>query len=349
MGTIAFESVVTPAFVRNPLSGFALEEQRVEVRRDPLLGDTSVLNPFLASKAGFFGENDRAFIARLVEQSAAACVFCADGLAARAAAYPDELLPGGRLARGEATLVPNLFALGAYHAVVVLSRAHFLELAGFTPALLADGLGAARDFLRLVHRRDPACAYAAVCANYLLPAGSSIVHPHLQLLATPLPYGHHARLLRACAGHHARHGSSLLADLAAEEARLGVRHAASHGGWHWLAAFAPQGCNEVLAVHETAGDVAALPDEGLAALADGISRVLGVYAGMGLLCFNYALFSARPGAAAAGSRLFLRIVSRQNLSPAYRNDDYFLQKLLQTDVIVTPPEELAGRLRAAWP
>jgi hypothetical protein len=42
------------------------------------------------------------------------------------------------------------------------------------------------------------------------------------------------------------------------------------------------------------------------------------------------------------------MVNRQNLSAAYRNDDYFLQKLLDTDLVVTPPEELAGRLRAAF-
>ena len=348
MGTIDFERAESRLVVRNPLRGFVAEEQRVEVRRDPVLGGTSLLNPFLASKAGFFGENDRAFIARLAEQSAASCVFCGEALARRTAMYPEELVPGGRLARGEATLLPNLFALGAYHPLVVLSRVHFLELDGFTPALLADGLGLARGFLRRVRDRDRTAPYAFVGANYLLPAGASIVHPHLQMLVTPIPYTRHERLLDACRRHHEQCGDSLLEDLAREEERLGQRFVGRRGRWRWSAAFAPQGCNEILAVHEEATDFAALEDGELHDLAAGIAAVLGAYARLGLLCFNYALFSVRGDVPAPGFRLFFRIVSRQNLSPAYRNDDYYLQKLLDADVVVTAPEDLARQVRAAW-
>lgn len=345
MSAIPFESTASTLAIRNPFNGFAIEEHRVEVRRDPILGDTSVLNRYQRNKTGFYGENDREFIARLVEKSAETCIFCGERLDAGTARYPDELIPGGRLTRGEATLLPNLFALGAYHPLVILARAHFLELAGFTPALLADGLGAAREFLNCVHRRDPAAVFTAVGANYLLPAGASLVHPHLQMLVTPVAYTHHERLLQACRRHQERYGTSCLDDLAREERRRGERFVAHLGGWNWMTAFAPQGSNEILAVHEAEQDFAALPEEGVQALAAGISRVLGFYGGLGLLSFNYALFSVRQGAPGAGFRCFFRIVNRQNLSPAYRNDDYFLQKLLQADVVVTPPEELAERLR----
>lgn len=345
MGSIVFESTTSSLLLHNPLNGFSLEEQRVEVRRDPILGDTSVLNRQQHAKTGFFGENDRGFIANLVDKSAASCIFCGDRLATATARYPEDLIPGGRMTRGEATLLPNLFALGAYHPVVVLARAHFLELAGFTPALLFDGFGAAREFLNCVYRRDPSAVFAAIGANYLQPGGASVVHPHLQLLVTPVAYTHHERLLLACHRHHERHGSSCLDDLAREERRLGRRFVANRGGWNWMAAFAPQGSNEILAVHESAQDFAALPDGDLEALAAGISGVLGFYGRLGLLSFNYALFSVRQGTAAPGFRCCFRIVNRQNLYPAYRNDDYFLQKLLQTDLVVTPPEELAQRLR----
>lgn len=348
MAGISFESASSTVSIRNPLNGFALEQQHVEVRRDPILGDTSVLNPVQKNKASFSGENDRAFIAQLVEKSAAGCVFCPGRLAEKAARYPDELVPGGRLARGEATLVPNLFALGAYHPVVVLSQAHFLELDGFSAALIADGLGVAADFVRLAHRADPAARFTAIGANYLPPAGASLIHPHLQMLTTPVPYTRQERLLQACRTHHEAHGGSCLQELALEEQRLGLRAIATLGGWRWLAAYAPQGCNEVLAVHERAQDFTALPAGELAALASGISKVLGAYGELGYLSFNYALFSVRQDVPAPGFRLLLRIITRQNLSPAYRNDDYFLQKLLHADVAVTPPEELASLLRARF-
>lgn len=348
MVPIGFESAESTLTIRNPFNGFALEEHRVEVRRDPILGDTSVFNRYQQSKSGFSGENDREFIAQLVERSAATCIFCGERLEDRTARYPDDLLPGGRLARGEATLLPNLFALGAYHPLVVLARAHFLELAGFTPALLADGLGAAREFLHRVQRRDPAAVYAAIGANYLPPAGASVVHPHLQLLVTPAPYTYQQRLLLACLRHSEVAGTSCLDELVREERRLGQRYIAQLGGWSWIAAYAPQGSNEIFAVHESEQDVAALTDEDAQSLAAGISQVLGCYGKLGYLSFNYALLSVRRDAPAAGFRCHLRIVTRQNLSPAYRNDDYFLQKLLQTDLVVTPPEELAQLVRASF-
>ncbi|MBF0506921.1 MAG: hypothetical protein HQL09_08795 [Nitrospirae bacterium] len=40
-----------------------------------------------------------------------------------------------------------------------------------------------------------------------------------------------------------------------------------------------------------------------------------------------------------------KIISRQNLYPDYRNDDYFLQKLLHSELIINLPEELAFKLR----
>lgn len=345
---IQFESVASSVAIRNPLDGFARQEQRIEVRRDPILGDTSVVNPFQRNKASFSGEHDRAFIAQLVESSAATCVFCPGRLEEKTARYPDEFVPGGRLTRGEATLLPNLFALGAHHPVVVLTKAHFLELAGFTPAQIADGLAVAAQFARLAHRRDPAARFTVVGANYLPPAGASLVHPHLQMLTTPLPYTRHDRLLQACRAHHEDRGESCLDELAAEEQRLGLRFVARLGGWRWLTAYAPQGSNEILAVHERGQDFTALSDGDLEALADGISRVLGCYGRLGYLSFNWALFSVRRGVPAPGFRCFLRIVSRQNVSPGYRNDDYFLQKLLHADVAVTPPEELALLLRPCF-
>lgn len=345
MGTITFERTASTVRIHNPLNGFALEEHRVEVRRDPLTGDTSVLNPYLVAKAGFFGETDSALVARLAEETARNCIFCGESLRTRTARYPDALVPGGRIEIGEATLLPNLFALGAHHPLIVLSRTHFLRPGGFATELLADGLRAAQRFLRLARDRDREAQVAAVAANYLFPAGASLMHPHIQMLVTPLPYSYHARLLAGARRHAARHGSCFFADLVEAERCDGSRFAGRQGAWHWLAAFAPIGANEVNAVHEREWDFAALPDADLEELARGISRVLAFYESLGHLSFNWTLYAAPHGTAGEGFRCLLKIINRQNPAAAYRNDDYFLQKLLQTELIVRPPEELAKRLR----
>ena len=41
----------------------------------------------------------------------------------------------------------------------------------------------------------------------------------------------------------------------------------------------------------------------------------------------------------------VKIVNRQNLYPNYRNDDYFLQKMLRTELVLNLPEELAGKAK----
>ena len=58
---------------------FAEDSQTIEVRKDPLLGDTSVFNPELKDKAQmFFGSCDQELIDKLVVDTAENCFFCGD-------------------------------------------------------------------------------------------------------------------------------------------------------------------------------------------------------------------------------------------------------------------------------
>jgi len=346
MSHIAFEKISSTFTILNPFNDFAPEEHWVEVRKDPLLGDTSVHNPYLKDKAmAFFGYNDAELIKKLAEESAKSCIFCGENVLNKTARYPSGILSQGRIRTGEAVLFANLFSVGAYHPVIALGSAHFLKLSEFAPQLLTDGMEAAQEFLRSVYRTDASAVFTAVCANYLFPAGASLVHPHLQMLVTPQAYSYHARLLDACRLYHEKYGTSYFDDLVVEEKRIGARYIAEQDGWNWLAAFSPMGSNEITAIHEKEADFGALSNGALQDLSHGISKVLLLYERLGHLSFNYALFSVRQGARAEGFRCVFKIISRQNLYPNYRNDDYFLQKMLQTELIFNPPEDLAEQLR----
>ena len=349
MAAMHFESVASTFTIRNPQKDFVEDIFEVEVRRDPLLGDTSVYNPLLRDKAkAFFGDSDPVLIQRIAEESSKTCIFCADRVEKSTPRYPDGLIPGGRIRAGEALLFPNLFAIGKYHAVVSLSNAHFLKLSEFAPRLLENGFQAAREFLKAVFRHDQSVHYISVNANYLFPAGASLVHPHLQMLVTPVAYSYHARLLDACGAYYRKTGSAYHADLIQAERKAGSRYIAKTGRWHWMTAFSPLGSNEVTAVHETEGDFAFLSDADLGELSGGLSRVLAFYESLGHLSFNFTLYAARQPQAGEGLRCLLKIINRQNLYPNYRNDDYFLQKMLQSELIINLPEELAPRLRARF-
>jgi galactose-1-phosphate uridylyltransferase len=343
MSEIRFEVHEETLELLNPTTGFQPERQRVQVRKDPLLGHTSVYNPALRDKAGIlFGDIDREWLGRLVAQSAERCIFCPERIMTMPK-YPRSLLAEGRLRMGEATLFPNLFSLAKHHAVVVVSEAHYLELHEFTLERIGNALLAMQQFMQAAYRLDGEAGYATLTANYLFPAGASMVHPHFHLLIGSRPYAHQAALLAAWRDYQAGQGSLYGADLVTSELRLGERYIGQRGGWHWLAAYAPLGNNEIQALHDRAGDFTELPTEEIRALADGLSRLLRVYEGLGYLSFNFALYS-QPRAA-TGARLFLRLVTRQNPAPGYRCDDYFLQKLLQTELILLPPEDLAQQAR----
>ncbi len=346
MTAIHFECITSTFAIRNPQNDFREDVFQVEVRRDPLLGDTSVYNPFLKDKAkAFFGDSDPALIRQLADESAKNCIFCADRIEKITPQYPPELVPAGRIRAGEALLFPNLFAVGKYHAVVSLSHAHFLRLAEFAPGLLENGFQAAREFLKAVYHHDQSMLCISVNANYLFPAGASLVHPHLQMLVTPVAYSYQARLMEACSAYYREKRSAYHADLVDAERKVGSRYIAQKGQWHWMTAFSPLGSNEIMAVHETESDFAFLSDADIRDLATGISKVLAFYEGLGHLSFNYTLYASRQPQAGEGHRCLLKIINRQNLYPNYRNDDYFLQKMLQSELIVNLPEELAPRLR----
>jgi UDPglucose--hexose-1-phosphate uridylyltransferase len=345
MDQIQFESFQDTFEVLNPLEGFAREVQHIEVRTDPLLGHTSIYNPLVHDKIKLLvGDADRRLVETLAQESARSCFFCPDRIE-RVARFPEDLIPEGVIRVGETVLFPNLFSLGRHHAVAVVSRAHFLELREFTSDLLSDAFRAVQRLLAAIDAKDPEAEYVTVNANYLFPAGASVMHPHFQVLATAEPYAHQARLLTACRHYLGGRGRPYHTDLVQAERSLGQRYIAQTDGWHWLCAYAPTGSNEVLGVHEAGGDFAQLPDHDVQALAKGLSAVLRLYESMGYLSFNFSLYSRREVGEADGFHCLMRCITRQNPHPNYRADDFFLQKGLQTEIILNPPEELAQAAR----
>ena len=345
MSNIQFNSFESTLTILNPFKNFTEDIQTVEVRRDPLLGDTSVYNRILKDKAKFlFGENNRDIIEHMVQDSAKTCIFCGDKVEINTPQYPSELVPEGRLRIGEAVLFPNLFPIGTYHSVIILSKAHFLKLSDFRPELIENGLKAARIFVNSVYRQDPEALFVAVNANYLFPAGASFVHPHLQMLITRIAYSYHERLVEACRSYYREQGSSYHEDLIREEKKINARYIGQKGRWRWITAFSPLGINEVNAVHEQESDFGLLSETDLKDLSVGISKILAFYESLGHLSFNYSLLSAR-GPSGEGFRCVLKMITRQNLYPNYRNDDYFLQKILHSELIINLPEELAVKIK----
>ena len=345
MAGIRFDHFQDSLELLNPLKGFAPERQRIEIYRDPLLGHTSVYNPAIEEgRKVFLNDVDRDMLARLATEGAKVCVFCperVDGVAR----FPDALIPGGVVKIGEAVGFPNLIGMGGHHSVAIVSRAHFLELHELSPGLIANAWRALRQIAQAVRQRDPRALWLTVHGNYLLPAGASLMHPHFQMLIGSEPYTHHARLAEACYRYLQQEGRSYHRDLVEHERAEGSRYIAATGRWHWLAAFSPLGTNEIIAVHEAEGDLLRMDEGELDDLARGLSSALRFYEDLGHLSFNYTLYARRQPEVDDGFQCLLRVMTRQNPAPNYRCDDFYLQKGLQTELMLHRPETLAARAR----
>ncbi|NPA49400.1 MAG: hypothetical protein GXO20_05410 [Thermodesulfobacteria bacterium] len=330
----------------NPLNNFAPESQEVEIRFDPLLDHFAVFNPALEDKVRlFFGKHDWSLVEKVAEATREQCFMCPPKVREITPKYPEDFIPEGRLVRGECTLFPNLFPTTPRHAVIAVGEAHFRRLEDFSPELVADGLALGLDFLRLVAEEDPAMRFGCVCANFLPPAGASLVHPHFQVVANKEAFPQQKRLLERSFAYYARCGKNFWEELAAREKEEGERFLGQFGRVVFLASFAPLGGNEVQALVEGARGLSEITQEDVLDLARGISACLKGYAEMGYGTFNFTLFLPPLGEKTSWFTPHLRLITRQNFYENYRTDDYFLQRQLASELILTPPEKMAQVMR----
>ncbi len=350
MSKIEFKVSEQYSSFHNPFQDMELVTQKLEVRTDPLTGHQSVLNPDLEGKAQIlFPDTDFEYLEQRGDATLQNCFLCPADWKKNTPSYPEDFLPSGGLEYGQATLFPNLFPIGAYHSVIRLGDQHLRKLNDFPVQLLTDGFTVARDFVRKCHDYDPEMRYATINANYLFPAGASLVHPHFQIISSPTPCTHLEQLLDKSVGYHDRNHSCYFQDLAAEEKRLGQRWIGEINNTCWITAFAPMGYNEIQVIWPEKESFLQWTDQDVRDLALGLNHILSVWYGMNLSTFNFSCFSAPLDQDSPHFRCVMRIVNRQNVMPHHRTDDYFFQKLMQNELILNRPEELASRMRQGFP
>jgi galactose-1-phosphate uridylyltransferase len=313
-----------------PGSGGLLTTQ-IEVRVDPLTGHTSRILP----DRGLMPPNDFDLEA-FARENQPPCPFCPERIDELTPGLPGAIHSEGRIKHGEAVLFPNLHAYSSHSSVSVYSpRLHYLPLEAMTPRLMADNLHTQAVFARAVMATDASSRWASINANHMLPAGSSLFHPHLQGIVDSEPTTYQ-RLLAEVPGGRFEAYLEL-------ERRSGERHVGNTGQVEWLASFAPIAPAELRAFLPRISSPAELSDDLIEELGYGLSLALGAYAELGFESFNLAIYGAPP--ATDGYPLNLRIACRSNLKPFYRSDSTFLERLHWEGAIDLAPEAIAARVR----
>ena len=302
----------------------------IDVRVDPLTGHSCRILP----ERGLMPANDFD-LAAFARENQPRCPFCPERIDSLTPKLPASIHPDGRITRGEAVLFPNLHAYASHSCVSVYSpRLHFLPLEEMTERLLADNLRTQVAYAKAVIAADPEARWASINANHMLPAGSSLFHPHLQGIVDSQP----TTLQRMLAEVPAERFDAYLQT----ERRAGERYLGDTGRVEWLVSFAPIAPAELRAFIRGLSSPVELDEDLVVELTSGLVLALNAYAEMGFESFNLAVYGAPPGIDTYP--LNLRIACRSNLSAFYRSDSTFLERLHWEGAIDLAPETVAERI-----
>lgn len=342
---IKFEKTVKHAKILSPLKHFQEEIRTFEYRADPLTGrNTTVIKDMLTYVNKFLVSNPE-LLNPLIEETRASCPFCPENVKTRTPMFPPEFLKEGRIFVGEATVVPNLLGHAEQSVLAILSHKHYLKLDEFNPKRLVDGFKGGVEYLNRLNAVDKSAKYPEFIFNYLTPAGSSILHPHMQILVRDRPFYLINLMLEKSRAYFEKNGSNYWKDLMDKE-RGGERYLFSSEEVEWIVPFAPlRGLNEVQAIVKEKSNLRELNDKEWLGLAQGISKILKFYQSQNYSSFNIVLMSGPMDEHLDYFDVSLRMVSRPGITPYCFTEAWAAPYLLWDGEAVEVPERLAERIK----
>ncbi len=311
-----------------------------EIRRDPLTGRTARICHFMKLKW------DKPDFDEMAARAGAFCPFCPENVMKVTPSFPGEILPEGRLISDDMILFPNLAPYDSISAVATMGDRHFKSITEISANRIAKAFGLAMAFFRRIDAIDhPESGYHIINWNYMPVAGSSLLHPHLQVFATADAPNLLREELTAANAYLEKNGSNFWDDLIAFEKDSGERYLGAIGRTTWLSAYAPMGvAGDVLAVLDGASSTLDLTEADLADLADGLTRVMAGYDKMGVHSFNMNFFTGARGD--AFTRFHLRFSPRTYFNQNLGTPDIgALRNLYNESLCMAYPEEINDMLK----
>jgi len=333
---VAFRKIASKMRFMNPQKDFALEEIPFEIRTDPLTGFTGRVfdlpysppehEPIegLGGKPGF-------------------CPFCPEHIEQSTPLYPKELISEGRIRIGEATLFPNLLPLDKYTGVSVLSHDHYIAMQDMTPDKMTDAFFAARLLIERIAETDPEVACFNINWNYGREAGSSIVHPHLQVNCGEIPTNLLRLQLEGCKRYREENGTSFWEDFIAEE-RDGERYVGEIRSTFWAMSYVSTSVlPEVWCIFPERQSLVRMDEESILAFANGLSRIIQYFHSENIPAFNVSMFAVRED---GDFRVNARILPRLLTRPIGNSDQTYYHTAHKETYSLRPPEKVCRTVRS---
>jgi galactose-1-phosphate uridylyltransferase len=334
---ISFEAFRDKSVMINPRKGFTSDEIPFEIRYDPLTGETGRVFdlPFQADKPD---------LDETVRRSREIfCPFCPENIEKSTGLFPKELIPEGRIEVGESTLIPNLIPFDKYAGVSIFSRRHYVPIEDLTPETMRDAFIASLRFIRSVADYDEKIRCFTLNWNYLPPAGSSMVHPHLQPNCGEVPTNQLRLQLEGSRRYFMETGRNFWLDYVEVEKKLGERYLGEIGDTCWVMNFVPLGfLPDVTCIFPQKVSLALTEDSEIAPFLKGLAAILGYFRTLNIFSFNVSIFSVRED---QGFRMNGRICPRLFPRAIGNNDMAYLQVLHNEPFTVRRPETVCGELK----
>jgi len=316
----------------------------VEFRIDPLTGEQARINPERARRvkqAELISENRPDFI----DKSRHQCPFCPENVGEKTPIFPEDICKEGRINIGECILFPNLNPFGENHAVGILAARHYLDVHEFQEEMISNSIIASKKYIESVHRIHNEARYPIYLWNHMPPSAGSIIHPHIQLLLETELIPGQEKILKKSLEYYNKNTRNYWQHLVEEEEKIGERFIAKNKSLAIIASFAPRGFRDVQIIFHRVSSLADLNDEEIAEFARCVVNILKAYKEMGVGSFNLLTYSAAIDELLPYYRLNVRIISRPYPKGVYVNDTGPFERLYDSWVIDTVPEEIAKRIR----
>ncbi|MGB9714425.1 MAG: hypothetical protein ACPLZC_05555 [Candidatus Bathyarchaeales archaeon] len=344
---IRFEKTVKHAKILNPLKGFQEETLTFEYRTDPLTGRNTTVIGGMLNYIKRLLVSDENLLNSLIEKTRVNCPFCPENIQSKTPMFTADFLADGRIFVGDAVVIPNLLGHAERSVLVILSKEHYLKLENLDAKLLFNCFKGGLTYLQRLKEVEPSIRYPVFVFNYLPPAGSSIFHPHMQVLVRDRPVYLAKLLIEKSQTYWKQSKSSYWSDLLSAE-RGGERYLFEKNGVEWFVPFAPlRGANEVQAVVRGKSSLLELTDKDCLGLAEGMSRVLQFYHNEGYVSFNAIILSGSIDKHLDYFDVNLRMISRPGIQASSFTDSWALPYLLWDGEAAEEPERLAERIRAS--
>ena len=337
---IRFDIYESESTFLHPGKGFSPVTESFQVRVDPLTGRTGHFSHFGAVRQLKLPLEDY-----LKPEVKGFCPFCKENRDRTTPKFVKEILPSGRAARNEATLIPNLFPYDIYSGVIIMTDEHVVPLERFDERKLTDSFALGIEFLKRIKSIEPGLPYHIMSWNYMPPSGGGLVHPHQQYFATERPGNQFMDEIKASVKFRETHELSYWPELIKEEKKNGQRYIGRIGSSEWITSFVSLGIlGEIMCIFPEVFAVDDFTDGHINELASGLLNIFKYYQSIDIFSFNASLFFGPENQKSFSCHF--RIIPRTFLNKRdFAPDLNFFQALLSEPISVVLPEKLCEDVR----